>query len=259
MKSFGIFRSFLLLSVLFTLQYSHAQDFLVTTSGDTLYGDVKPLFYGIDKKVQVRGSDKKKTIYPMFKVVAFRFKDEIYQPVKGPDGYTFMKLIKPGYLSLYAYQLPNQANFDGQFLTRKDGTGMDVPNLSFKKFMKNYLEDCPAVVDKIDNGDLGKKELLEIIDEYNQCIADKSFDHGKHIAELEEKKQMIGAWDILEKKVQNHASFDGQQNAIEMIQEIKNKISKSESIPNFLLDGLKGYLNQGSFRDELDAALKEIN
>lgn len=248
---------FLILSLHF--ERSQAQDFIVTTIGDTLRGEVKPIFYGIEKKVQLRGSGKDKTIYPMFKILSFRYRDEIYQPVKGPDGYTFMKLVKPGFLSLYRFQLANQSTFDGLYLARKDGTGLEVPNLSFKKLIKKYLEDCPSVVEKIDNGDLGKKELDQIIDEYNTCMSSKSIDHGKRIAELQEQKKIISAWDILEEKVKGQKDFEGKSDALEMIQEIKKKIGSSDKIPNFLIDGLKSSLSQDSFQAELENALKEIN
>ncbi|MDH4088936.1 MAG: hypothetical protein OEV74_15490 [Cyclobacteriaceae bacterium] len=259
MKSLSIMQIFSFLILLITLEYAHAQDFVVTTLGDTVRGEVKPLFYSVDKKVQLKGADKKKIVYPMFKVLAFQYKGDIYQPVKGPNGYTFMKLQKAGYLSLYSFQLANQATFDGLFLSRKDGTGLEVPNLSFKKFMKKFLEDCPSVVEQIDNGDLGKKELNEIVDAYNQCVDDRTIDHSKLLAEKEEQSKSITALDILEEKVKSESDFEGKDDALDMIKEIKEKIVKSEKIPNFLLDGLKSSLAQDAFKEELENALKEIN
>jgi len=76
------------------------QDILVTTKGDTLRGEVKPLIYGTDKKVQITEAGKKKAIYSLFQTKSYSLKGETYQPVKGPSGYTFMKLIKSGYLSI---------------------------------------------------------------------------------------------------------------------------------------------------------------
>jgi len=259
MARLRIIQIFGFLFLLSTLEHAQAQDFVVTTLGDTVRGEVKPLFFSVDKKVQLKGADKKKTVYPMFKVLAFQYKEEIYQPVKGPEGYTFMKLRKEGYLSIYNFQLPNQASFDGLYLSRKDGTGMEVPNLSFKKFMKNFLEDCPSVVEKIDNGDLGKRELDQIVDEYNECINDKTIDYGKLAAEKEVQDKIINAWDILEEKVNSQSDFEGKKDALDMIKEIKSKISRSENIPNFLLDGLKDSLGQDTFKEELENALNEIN
>jgi len=258
MKSIGIIHIFLLLLLLLTYLWGGAQDYVVTSRGDTVLGEVKPLLFGLDKKVQVVTAEKKKVTYPMFQVQTYSFKNELFQPVKGPEGYTFMKLVKPGYLSLYNYQLPNQMSFDGSFLMRKDGKGIDVPNIGFKKVMKSYLSDCQTVVNRIDNGELSKKDLITIIDQYNECIQGKTVRHEQEVAQGVEQKKVISAWDVLETEVKAEADFDGKVNALEMIHEIKEKISKSEKIPNFLLEGLKGSLKQESLQTALDAALKEV-
>ncbi len=259
MKSFGVIHLFFLLLLLLTAIWSDAQDYVVTSKGDTVQGQIKPLLYGVDKKVQVTDASKKKTTFAIFQVRSYQYKGEIFQPVKGPDGYTFMKLIKSGYLSLYYYQLPNQVTYDGTFLFRRDGKGIDVPNISFKKAMKSFLKDCPSIVDRIDNGEFSKKDLNNVIDQYNQCIESNTADHEQVIAVKEEQNKKISAWDVLEQKVKEQSDFEGKSNALEMIEEIKGKIAKSEKIPNFLIDGLKSSLNQEVFKADLDKALKEVN
>ena len=235
------------------------QDFLVTTKGDTLRGEVKPLIYGTDKKVQITEAGKKKAIYSLFQTKSYSLKGETYQPVKGPSGYTFMKLIKSGYLSLYAFQSDNQVNFDGTFLLKKDGEGIELPNLSFKKGMKKFLDDCPSVADKIDNDELNKKDLDKIVNEYNSCIENRTVDHSKIIAKRAEQSKNMTAWDVLEAKVKTQPDFEGKNNALEMIGEIKTKISSSQKIPNFLLEGLKSSLRGEEFKTELENALKEVD
>jgi hypothetical protein len=259
MRSFGIIHLLLMLLIILVYKCAGAQDYVVTSKADTLYGEVKPLFYGVDKKVQLKQEGEKKVVYPMFQVRSFFYKGEQYQPVKGPEGYTFMKLQKAGYLSLFSYQLPNQVTFDGLYLVKMDGKSMEVPNISFKKAMQRFLEDCPSVADKIDKGDLSKKDLHKIIDEYNACISDNTVDHGKIIAEQKEATEAVNTWDKLEEKVKAEPDFDGKTNALEMIAEIKNKVSRSEKVPNFLIEGLKTTLTQESLQADLANALKEIN
>jgi hypothetical protein len=236
----------------------NAQDYLITTKGDSLTGTLKPLLYAPEKKVQVTTADKKKEVYSMFQVRRYRFHDEMFEPVKGPDGYTFMRLEKAGYLSLYSYQLPNQVTFEGSYLMRRDGKGMDVPNISFKKSMKAYLKDCPAVVQRIENGDWGRKNLIEMIDAYNLCIQGKTIVEEEALAAKVEQTKSMSAWDQLENQVKSASDFDGKPNALEMIQEIKGKIERNEKIPNFLIEGLKSVLTAESFQPALTAALKEI-
>ncbi|MGC3945616.1 MAG: hypothetical protein QM762_14035 [Chryseolinea sp.] len=235
-----------------------AQEYVITTKGDSIAGQLKPLLYGTEKKVQVTTDDKKKEVYSIFQVRRYRFRDEMYEPVKGPDGFSFMKIVKSGYLSLYNYQLPGQVTFEGNYLMRRDGKGMDVPNISFKKSMKSFLKDCPTVVNRIESGEYNRKDLNDIIDTYNACIDANTVSRNAAIATQEVQTKTLSAWDELENQVKAAADFDGKPNALEMIQEIKGKVERSEKIPNFLVDGLKGVLKDDAFQPALTAALKEI-
>lgn len=244
-----------------------AQDYLVTVQGDTLVGQVRPLNYGTDKKVQIAEAGKKKVVYPFFKVKAYSLDNQVYQPVRGPYGYVFMKLLKSGYLSLYAFQPQNQNNYDGLFLLKRDGDGMEVPNLTFKKSMKRYLEDCPVVSDKIESDQFNKRDINEIVEEYNQCIAARSNAIASPAPSAAttnktqpspENNDKLKTWEALENKVQS-ADFAEKQNALDMISEIKNKVSMNQRVPNFLIEGLKSALQADEYKTELEAALGTIN
>jgi hypothetical protein len=258
MKNFSVIHILLFFLIMLVYQCAKAQDYVVTTKGDTVQGEVKPLSYGPEKKVQVTTADRKKTTYSIFQTRAFRFKEEMYQPVKGDRGYVFMKLIKPGYLSLYAFQPENQVAFDGLYLQKKDGSGMEVPNLSFKKQITKFLTECGEVTAKIESGDLSKKSIEQIVDEYNNCIDARTADHGKAIVQREIRSKKISSWDVLEEKVKTRTDFEGKNDALEMITDIKNKISRGEKVPNFLLEGLKSSLSQGDLSTELQNALNDL-
>src|SRR5690242_6588593 len=106
------FLLFIILMIAYTC--SSAQDYVVTSSGDTLKGTLKVLNLSSEKKVQITDAQKKKTMVSLFKMRSFFYKGETYHPVKGEKAYQFMKLMKEGYLSLYAFQLENQASYDGR-------------------------------------------------------------------------------------------------------------------------------------------------
>ncbi len=253
----NILRLFFTAFILLLFTNAYTQDFFVTLQGDTIRGEIKPLTYGSERKVQVTEPGKKKVIYPFFKVKAYSLNGDIYQPVKGPNGYTFMKLIKAGYLSILSFQAENQTTYDGLWLLKKDGDGIEVPNLTFEKGMKKFLDDCPALVKKIDNDVLNKKDLHQIVDEYNACMTNPAPVEEKPIAAQPAKS--LAAWDALENKVKSQPDFPEKNNALDMISEIKGKISTNQKVPNFLIEGLKSSLNQDVFKAELDNALKEIN
>lgn len=248
------------LVILLMLVYprANAQDYVLTTRGDSLVGEVKPLHYGPEKKVQIVSGDKEKQNLSLFEVREFSSDGDIYHPVKGETGYLFMKLLQPGYLSLYAYQLENQTRFDGLFLKKADGEGMVVPNLGFRKYVSQFLEDCPKVSERVKDGDLNKKNLTDVINAYNTCIANRTVDHHEVIAQREEQTEKINAWDSLEEKIKG-MEFTEKNNALEMIAEIKKKIARQESIPNFLVEGLKNALKATGLETDLEEALAEAS
>ena len=157
MKNFCVIHILLFILLMLAYRCACAQDYILTTRGDSLTGEVKPLLYGPEKKVQITLSDKTKTTRSLFEIRAYSQAGETFHPVKGENGYVFMKLLKAGYLSLYAFQLDNQTRYDGLFLMKLDGDRIEVPNLGFKKFIAKFLDDCPEVADKIMEGELGKK------------------------------------------------------------------------------------------------------
>ena len=83
-------------------------------------------------------------------------------------------------------------------------------------------------------------------------------DSGLKISLVQPGKNLT-AWDNLETKVKEHPDFPEKESALEMIGEIKTKISTSQKIPNFLVEGIKNSLQQDVFKPELEIALKEIN
>lgn len=257
MKNFVVIHILLAILLMLIYQCVGAQDYVLTARGDSLTGEVKPLFYGPEQKVRIQESGNKKTTLSLFEVRAFSHEGNVYHPVRAEERYVFMKLLQPGYLTLYAYQLENQTRFDGLFLKKSDGDNMVVPNLGFKKYLSRFLEDCPAVVSKIESGELGKKNLNELVATYNACVEGRTIDHDKVIAQQQKRTTEISAWDTLEEKVREK-DFDEKQNALEMIAEIKNKVHDREKIPNFLLQGLKSSLADTGLTAEVESAIASL-
>jgi hypothetical protein len=240
-------------------QCTQAQDYAVTTKGDTIYGKIKALTFGPDKKLQVTEQGKKKITYPLFQVQSFTQDGDVYVPAKGPAGYTFMKVLKSGYLSLLAFQLENQVTFDGRYLLKKNGEGVEVPNLAFKKTLRNFLSDCGNIGEKIESGTYGKKDLDLIIDEYNACVKGNQAVKNAGIEVRADIADRLVSWNELETKVKNTEEFAGKSDGLEMIADIKGKLSRGEKVPNFIVEGLKSTLNREDLQPALQEALKHLN
>ncbi|HEY0741734.1 MAG TPA: hypothetical protein VGD40_09735 [Chryseosolibacter sp.] len=252
MKQFSFIHILLLILMLVVYHCSHAQDYVVPLRGDTLYGSVRPTGVGPNQRVQVSPENGKKKSFGVVEVREFKYKDEVYRPVKGLEGYTFMKLIRDGYLALYGFQPANQSSYDGRFLLRKDGSGLEVPNLTFKKSLAKFLSDCPTVTAKVEAGELNKRDLNAIVDEYNNCVT-------KNTTTVAVEIQKLNPLDALEQKVKAKEEFSGRSDALDMIAEIKKKVQAREKVPNFMLEGLKNALSsQSDLATDLDTALKEL-
>ncbi len=257
MKSYCIVP--VLIALLLMLAYEcSGQDYVVTSKNDTIRGDVRALTYGPEKKVQVTTADKKKSVFAITQTFGYSIRGEVFHPVRNEKGYVFMKLIKPGYLSLYGFQMENQMNYDGRYLVKKDGARLEVPNITFKKAMTKFLDDCEEVSKRIDVGELGRTKLEAIVDAYNACIAVRTTETSKVIAQEAQQTKKAAPWDVLEDKIKAEPEFEGKKDALDMVGEIKKKIRQSEKVPNFLVEGLKSALANRGLQAELDAALKEL-
>jgi hypothetical protein len=252
MKQFSFIHILLFILMLVVYHCSHAQEYVIPLRGDTIIGSVRPAGTGAFQRVQISPNEGKKKSFTVTEVREYKYKNEIYRPVRGLTGYVFMKLIQDGYLALYGFQPENQTNFDGRFLMKKDGDGLEVPNLTFKRSVTRYLSDCPAVSEKVDKGELNKRDLPTIVTEYNNCI-------GKNTSVVAVEIKKLTPLESLEQKVKDKPTFQGQTDALDMIAEMKKKVQRQEKVPNFMIEGLKSALSsQTDLTADLETALKEI-
>lgn len=232
--------------------FAHAQsDYLVLTKGDTLYGKVKHLSYGTEQNVQLEQSgEKRKKIFPMLQVKAFQLENEHYHLIRTTSRYTYMKLIKAGYLSLYAFQMEGQNIWNGRYLYKLDGDGIEVPTLGFKKKMNDFLSSCSDLTSAIEAGNLNRNDLDEIIDRYNACVDGNTEIKTKEAEVVNKNSVAADQWSALESKIRETSIAD-KNTILEMIAEAKSKSSQGEKIPNFLKDALKRALQEDATLNEL--------
>ncbi|MBX2967024.1 MAG: hypothetical protein KF845_12840 [Cyclobacteriaceae bacterium] len=255
MRNMSMIQVFLIL--ICVLCYSVAsgqQDYLVLTKGDTLYGKVKHLSYSAEQSVQLEpAGQKRKTTYTMLSVKAFQVDGEMYHLIRTSNQYTYMKLLSGGYLSLYAFQLDKQTAWNGRYLHKIDGSGMEVPTLGFKRKMTDFMQQCPVLVADIEEGNLGRNNLDTILERYNTCIIDKTSTKAIEIETETPAKtvEAVNRWSELESNVRE-ADLADKNTLLEMIAEAKSKSAQGEKIPNFLKDALKRALQDNA---ELSALL----
>lgn len=236
---------------------ANGQNMLITIKGDTISGKIRPISTAIDKKVSVTTADDKKQSFSMFQIRAYFIDGEKFIPVKMTEGYTYMKVVKEGYLSLLASKGPNQGGYNDSYLLKKDGAGMTVPNLGFKKHVSRFLSDVQEVSQRVEGGEFGRFDLEKLVDAYNKEIEQRSTNLSAKSINDSRTTQKISAWEKLENKISS-STIDGKQDALDMIADIKGKISRKEKVPNFLIESLKNAVKEANADEEVAAALKEI-
>jgi len=241
-------RKIILSFILFLIGYcAWAQsDYLITNKSDTLKGDIRILTYDKIDRVQVSVEGKKET-FTALQVLTVYKNNESYKPVKFENTVRLMKVLKSGYLSMYAYNLPNQSSYDGRYLAKLDGSYLDMPNISFKKILSNYLEDCADVSAKIKKGELGKNDMDSIIDEYNICVT-KLKPKQPETTTSEESEAIQN----LSNKIKE-LNFDSKEDAMDILKDMQSKVEKKEKVSKYLIEGLQSALkDQSTVAEDLD-------
>jgi hypothetical protein len=254
--------SILLLSII-GLNASAQTDYLVTLRSDTLKGEIRILSYDQQDRIQISVNGKKENLKAT-EVSFVSLKGEIYRAQRKDNSIRMMKLIKEGFLSIYAFKVENQPNYDGRMLVRKDGTSIEVPNLSFKKSLSAYLENCKTVSEKIMDGEYSRNDLEKIVDDYNNCMVLGASEVASVKTQIVEQSSLqqekTEALNSFTKKVAS-MEFATRSDAMEVLQDMQTKVDRNENIPNYQIEGLKSLLNeQASIQTDLEkliALLKE--
>lgn len=207
-------------------------DFLVNLQGDTLGGTIRLNLQGQLQQIELTSPERKKFYFTPTQIRSFRMANHDYFPVRTPEGYRIMRLLRSGYLSLFAFPLEGQPNWDGVYLFKKDGRGTECSKLLFKKRMSRFLGDCPEVSTRIENRELDFDDLFRIVDLYNACIENRT-------EQMVHSGRQLNDWERLRKRVMELPAFEGQADALEIIDEILKKVTDRERIPRFLLENLR--------------------
>ncbi len=244
---------FVRLAVLFFVTPVFAQSYLVTLKGDTLLGEVRILSYDLMDRLQL-GEGKKKSTLTALQVRQATINGESYVPVKFENNIRMMKVIRRGYLSLYAFRMPNQMNYDGRILVKIGSPPQEVPNLGFKRYVGNLVEDCPAVADRVRNGDLERRNVETLVDEYNKCIealTQRRFDNS----EFKERNATIDFIVEMRTRVQG-SQLASKSEVLDLLSNMTEKVRKKEPVPSYMKEGLKSYLSQQEeFKADVDQLL----
>ena len=214
-----------------------SQDYVVTTKNDTLRGEVRILSYDLIDQVQVKQGGKK-IQFTAIQVLSVLIGKDQFNPVQADGRYRMMKLLKPGFLSLYMARTPNTNVFQIEYFVKRDGSSLEVPNLGFRKTVASFLKDCSSMEERIESGELGKKNLDLLVGEYNLCLDNQTKSRTPSVVA---DQQVLTAIGTLKSKIEN-SQIAAKVDALEILKDITDKVIKGERVPNYQQESLKGLL-----------------
>ncbi len=247
----------LLISLLAPSQILAQSDYVVTSRGDTLTGVVKIIPGAKLDRLQLITTSKK-TNYNALQAKSIKIDQEIFHAIQLGENMRYMKLIRPGHLSLYGYRIDNQTSYDGRLLRKVSGETFDVPTLLFRTSVLNFIEDCDSAAIHVKQRKLSRDDLDAVIDEYNTCMDEKyqqraleeeiRMTRENKMAKLEAFMNLIETMDI-----KNKSEIVG------LLKDIKGKVESDTAVPSYQKEALKDYLKDVlETKDNLEGILKMI-
>lgn len=229
-------------------------DYLISTRGDTLRGQINFQWFGKIEQATVKGA-KKETLPASQVRIIFR-KGNTFKPVQHDGSIRFMQILSDGYLSLLGFQPDGTLNYDGRLLQKRDGSRIEVPTIGFKKQMANFLKDNEVLAKKIQDGELDRKDLDKIIADYNGSIigqfpvpSDKPTDQPAEISKAKMLNELLEEVTI--------SNLDTKQEALDIISDIDEKIKNKKTVPPYLINALKSNLKPNqALTNKFEAFLK---
>ena len=238
---------FFLVLVAFIASTTIAQDkeYAITLKNDTIYGKVIiSSNQGLGQQILVKNG-KKKTNFKVYQLKSINTKRGIYHTLKIKGQYQMAKLEKAGYLSYYNFSGNSSTSsllFDTPILIKRSGEQMEIPNLGFKKHIARFLSDCDNVSTNFENGVYSKGDLNKIIDDYNQCIADRTVAYNDKNVKFEKSQNKADQIDEIIKSINSSSKISDKKELLEMLGDVKSKLKSNEKVPRYLIGALNDKL-----------------
>ena len=231
-------------------------DYVLTLQGDSIAGKVTLNSTSVVDRVQINTGTGKVNLTAM-QVKEVNIGMEVFEPVQLGERIRFMKLIKSGFMSLYAYKVERERDYGGRLLRKLDGSYVDVPTLTFRGALVNFLTECYDVSEKVKSKELGRNELPLIVDLFNDCMKGKTesrFNAGK--AEISRDNKRLFIMEFIRKI--DASSIDNKGEITQILNDMLSKIESNQLVPRYQIEALKEYLKEKDWQDQLNQLLSML-
>lgn len=249
-----------LLPVLLVPFLTSAQDKLILTSGDTLTGTLDILLAGNNFEEVIMDTGKQKDRYKSHEFISFTKGDQEYRTVKYGEKYRIMEVEVDGYLSLLRFRSGDNYMFNAQYLQKRGGDGLEVPSISFKKNLTEFTQDCPSVSDKVESGELKRRDIEDIVRQYNQCMIRKTeARYSGNVTSEPTPPEKSGTLVNEVVSLANRARELDDQDLATMLTDVANKLKAGDSIPGYLKSALTEHVNDGhELKDQVNSLINNL-
>ena len=159
-------------------QINFLDGYIISNKGDTIYGKIKYMTPALrsSKVIFMKSGDSEKLTYKPFQIKGYYVAETIYDSkiydidLSLPYGYgAFMERRNNGIVKLYYYwNTDKERGFTQTFIENDGDYLLEVDYVGFKQQMTRYFEDFPKLQSKIKQGTYKKKDLEQIVMEYNE-------------------------------------------------------------------------------------------
>jgi hypothetical protein len=233
---------YLIIGLCFCVQIS-AQSYMITTKADSLVGKIQIRENRAGNEFVRFKSGKIKETYEIFQIKKIIDKDgNKLVPINVEGKYRFGLVEMEGYLSKYLYTSPEgNLKFQSEVLIKVDGSTQIVPGaIGFRSTMAKFTSECPRVSQGLKNKEYSRNELAKIIADFNACINEKSMiSTASETADLLPSTSLASQLQEFKKRLSVSTKVQNKEEAIEMFDDIAEKLLEGEDIPNYLSNGFK--------------------
>lgn len=161
------------------LSLAQTDDYVVTNNNQKLRGTIYEVDFSINKgKLTFKGSGERLQTYYAKDLQEWGKDGKVYISTMRPGPnkkHIFLERLNNAGATVVVYEHSNPSNplHRPEFYLSRHGTLTKVRFLNFRKQMRSFFADHPEIVDLIDNREVKKRDLLALVDEYNDAIDEK--------------------------------------------------------------------------------------
>jgi len=185
-----------------SITFAQNSDYVITKENKTLYGQIDPPNLSINNSsITFHNKQGTATTYLPTELSEWRKADVVYRtklyPFKKKKFVpTFMHLISESESGINVYEYSSRFNPKGatDLFLERNGQLTRVRFGRFRKQMTNYFKDRPQIAELVKNKEVKKRDLLILVEEYNESLVNDPGYNETPFGVPRKKKKRI--WDL---------------------------------------------------------------